>query len=287
MNSNRKQYFNDHFYFLLEEVGDNIVLDYFAYDTITESKKEPNKKTFKKNKEKDIEKIINKVIKSNKKIPKEVIDKKLSDIQKDGELDELVDSDGTMLSSRIPFLNMYLHPKKTMDQTVVATRIPNDPITRGYRVRYYGESKDSNDNVVNEISFKDAFGYKETMYKDLKGTMKELDKMGVKDPENKLERAKQFGKKRNTKVVKNKKGEKIIKNLNLVEKENLDEVKRQKMIKMVEDILTKKSKTNSDVIKKDDAISRILTKNLESIKKLAEKEGISLNKLINILKKGE
>ena len=33
--------------------------------------------------------------------------------------------------------------------------------------------------------------------------------------------------------------------------------------------------------------NKILIKNLESIKKLAKKEGISLNKLINILKKGE
>ena len=52
-------------------------------------------------------------------------------------------------------------------------------------------------------------------------------------------------------------------------------------------ILTKKSKEGGDVVGKDTTISKILTKNLQSIKKLADKEGISINKLINILKKGE
>ena len=65
------------------------------------------------------------------------------------------------------------------------------------------------------------------------------------------------------------------------------------MIKMVEDILTKKSKSNSDVVKKsskdsdvikDKGISKILLKNIQSIKKIAEKEGISINMLIKALK---
>jgi hypothetical protein len=59
------------------------------------------------------------------------------------------------------------------------------------------------------------------------------------------------------------------------------------MIKMVEDILAKKDKSESDVVSKDSPMNRLLMKNLESIKKLADKEGISINKLINILKKGE
>jgi hypothetical protein len=59
------------------------------------------------------------------------------------------------------------------------------------------------------------------------------------------------------------------------------------MIKMVEDILTKKNKDDNDVIDKTDSLSKIIVKNLENIKKLAEKEGISISKLINILKQGE
>jgi hypothetical protein len=56
---------------------------------------------------------------------------------------------------------------------------------------------------------------------------------------------------------------------------------------MVEDIISKKNDEDSDILPKDSGLNKILIKNLESIKKLAKKEGISLNKLINILKKGE
>jgi hypothetical protein len=286
MVNSKQEYFNDNTYFLLEENGGNLILTYSVYSTLNESKNSTTKKIFDKSKEKQVKNLINQTLKSKTKISKKEIDKKISDLSKKKELDELVDGDGTMLSSKVPFLNMTLHPKKTMDQTVVATRISNDPVTRGYRV-YYGESENKDGKLIDEVNFSDAFGYEETMDKDLKGTMKKLDDMGIDDPMNKLERAKSFGKRKDTKVVKNKKGEKVIKNLNLFEKQTLEEIKRQKMIKMVEDILAKKDKDDSDVMKKDNAMSRILTKNLESIKRLAEKEGISINKLINILKKGE
>jgi hypothetical protein len=74
-----------------------------------------------------------------------------------GEIEELVSADGSMTNSKIPILDPRLHPKKTMDQTVAASRITNDPISRGYRT-YYGES-------VEEMSEEDmsaAFGYAET-----------------------------------------------------------------------------------------------------------------------------
>ena len=60
---------------------------------------------------------------------------------------------------------------------------------------------------------------------------------------------------------------------------------------MVEDILTKKSKKDGDVVKTDSnsnqTISKFLKRNLKSIKKLAEKEGISLDQLIKTLKYDE
>jgi hypothetical protein len=61
------------------------------------------------------------------------------------------------------------------------------------------------------------------------------------------------------------------------------------MVKMVEDILTKKNSKDSDILSKDSdtSVSKILVKNLQSIKKLADKEGISISKLINILKTSE
>ena len=59
------------------------------------------------------------------------------------------------------------------------------------------------------------------------------------------------------------------------------------MVKMVEDIITKKSKDESDVVGKDSTLSKILMNNLKSIKKLAEKEGISLTQLMKVLKNNE
>jgi hypothetical protein len=41
-------------------------------------------------------------------------------------------------------------------------------------------------------------------------------------------------------------------------------------------------KDDNDIIDKTDSLSKLIVKNLENIKKLAQKEGISLNKLINI-----
>ena len=67
----------------------------------------------------------------------------------------------------------------------------------------------------------------------------------------------------------------------------MDEVQRNKMVKMVEDIIAKKSKCESDVVGRDKPVNKILLNNLKSIKKLAEKEGISLSQLMNALKNHE
>jgi len=174
-------------------------------------------------------------------------------------------------------LNMALTPKKTMDQTVHMSRTTNDPVTRGYRV-YYGESEEGTDEVINEVDYSEAFGYEETKDMDYKDTVKTLEEMGVENAE---ERADEFGK-----IRKAKKKNGILKQ-RLAEKETLEERQHRLMKKMVEDILTKKPKTDSDVIKKDTGVSKILLKNIQSIKKIADKEGISVNMLIKALKSNE
>ena len=74
----------------------------------------------------------------------------------------------------------------------------------------------------------------------------------------------------------------------LSEKDSIEEQQKKAMMKMVEDILAKKSKDSSDVVSKNETpVSKILMKNLQSIKKLAEREGININQLIKILKSGE
>jgi len=272
-----KEYFGNNYYFFLKESKEKITLYYSVAETLTESRKKDKKMDFDKKDDKKIKKIVYDLLKSTEKPSIKRVEDKLKSVKKKKELDELVDSDGTMLSSRIPFLNLTLSPKKTMDQTVPMSRTSNDPVTRGYRV-YWGESEDEEDDVISEVDFSDAFGYEETEDLDFKNSVKKLKSMGV---DNAVERTLDFGK---IKGVKRKNGK--LKQ-RLAEKDSIEEQQRKKMIKMVEDMLTKKNKDNSDVMSKNDTISKILSKNLQSIKKIAEKEGISIHKLINILKKGE
>ena len=274
-----EEYFSNNCYFFLKEREDKISLYYSVADTLTESRKKDDKKDFKKKDLKKVKNIVNKFLSSKEKVTKKDIDKELSNVSSSGEIEELIDSEGGLLNTRTPYLNMTLHPRKTMDQTVTMTRTSNDPITRGYRV-YYGENKENKGNVVSEIDYSDAFGFEETEDMDFKNTVNTLKKMGV---ENAVHRAKELGKlpkakKRNGKLRQR-----------LSEKDSIEEQEKQKMSKMVEDILAKKSNKDSDILKKDNdsSVSKILIKNLQSIKKLADKEGINISKLINILKTSE
>lgn len=270
------EYYSNNYYFFLKERADKISLYYSIADTLTESRKNDERIDFDKKDSKKVKNIVGNVLKSKTKVSKNALTKKLKSIKPKKEIDELVDADGTMLSSKIPFLNQTLTPHKTTDQTVAMARITNDPVTRGYRV-YYGEGEEGADEVINEVDYSEAFGYEETKDMDFNNTVKTLKKMGV---ENAIERAKQFGK-----LPKQKREDGELKQ-RLSEKDSIEEQQRKKMIKMVEDMLTKKSSNNSDVVK-DKGISKILLKNIQSIKKIADKEGISINMLIKALKSNE
>lgn len=274
-----EEYFSNNCYFFLKEGKDKISLYYSVGDTITESRKKDEKKDFDKKNEKKLKKYVSKVLSTKEKKSREEIEKDLDTIEKDGELDELVDTDGTFNGSRIPYLNQYLTPRKTMDQTVPMARVSNDPVTRGYRV-YWGESEEKDENTISEVDYSDAFGYDETENKDFKDTVKTLKKMGVDNP---VERAKQFGK-----LPKQKRKNGKLKQ-RLSEKEQIEEEQKTKMKKMVEDILAKKYSDKGEVVEKDKnkGMSQFLIKNLKSIKNLADKEGISLSDLIKQLKTDE
>jgi len=277
MISYNKEYFQNNCHIFIKDNGDTISLYYSVGETLSESRKKLTKKDFDKKDEKKVKSLVNKFLKGKDKPTKKDLDKEV----KKTEIDELIDSDGGLLGSRTPLYNMTLAPKKTMDQTVVAARISNDPVTRGYRV-YWGESEDEKKNVVSEIDFSDAFGYEETVDKDFGETLKTLKHMGIDDPEERVKRTKQLGKLPKAKKKKGKLKQR------LTEKDSIEEAQKQRMVKMVEDILTKKSKGDSDVVSKEDkTISKILIKNLQSIKKIADKEGISINQLIKALKTNE
>lgn len=287
MNKLNKEYFNNHCYFNIEVVGDKINLTYDVYSTLNEGKKDGEKRQFKKKNYEKLNKTINKFVKSNRKVSKKEIEKDLDSV----EIDEYVDSDGTLLTTKTPILNMTLHPTKTMDAQIRMQRAYGNP----FRRVFYGESEEENDDVINEIDFSDAFGYDETKdaksYDEAKNTFIDL---GVKDEIELSDRLKTLGFDRKLdKSLKTQKKRGKCKNCfvkkRLTEKEYIEEVKKQKMVKMVEDILANK-KNDFEIMEKDSeetSISKIISKNLESIKNLAKKEGISINKLINILKKGE
>jgi len=279
-----KEYFSNNYYFLLKEGYDKISLFYSVEETLTESRKKDKKIVLNKKNEKKIKGLVDKFLKTTKKFTEKQINSKFKEIDSEGEIEELVDADGTMLGSNTPILNMTLTPKKTMDQTISMARTSNDPVTRGYRV-YWGESEDKQDNIVSEVNYDEVFGWEETKDMDYDDTVDTLSDMGVDNPE---ERAEEMGK--DPKLEKKKMKGSFIRQ-RLVEKEPIDEVQKKQMIKMVEDILTKKSKKDGDVVKSSSesnkTIGTFLKRNLKSIKKLAEKEGISLDQLIKALKYDE
>jgi len=274
----RKEYYKHPYYFFLKEGKETATLYFSVENTLSEARKKDEKITFNKKDKKTVEKELTKIFQDKKNKSTEEVKKKLEKVK--SEIEELVDYDGTFLSSKIPILNPKLSPKGTTDQEVVQNRQTNNPVTRGYRV-YWGESEDEKDNVVSEIDYSDAFGYEETEDKDYKDTVKTLKKMGV---DNAVERAKQFGKLPKQKVKRSKKGYPVLKQ-RLVEKDALEEESKRRMIKMVEDILTKKYVDDYDVRPKEQKVgSKILMKNIKSLKKMADREGLSISELLKLLK---
>lgn len=224
----------------------------------------------------------------NTKIPEKYKNK---EEKTDGEMTELVAADGSFAGSNIPILDQGMHPRKTMDQTVIATRQTNNPVIRGYRV-YYGESVEGDDeNLLDEIDMSDAFGYEETenlsTYNDADEALEEL---GIEDPFERHDRLEVMGfdPKFDESLKQQKKHGEC---KNCFTKRRLSEIEKDKMIKMIDEILLKKKNKSNDMVKKsnteDTPVNKILTRNLQSIKRIADKEGININQLIKILKTGE
>ena len=229
-------------------------------------------------------------IKLNSKIPEKHKEKKSG-----GEIEELVNSDGSMIGKSTPMLDLGMHPRKTMDQTVIATRQTNNPVVRGYRV-YYGESEEKDDEkMLDEYNLKPTFAYDET--EDV-STYDEADEvlvdLGIEDDCERHERLEVLGFDPNLdKQLKQEKKRGECKNC--FTKRRLSELEKQKMTKMIDEILVGKKSNDNDFVKKTkeeededkSPISKILMRNIESIKKIAEKEGISLNKLLKHFKQSE
>ena len=263
-----KEFFSSPYYFFIKERENSYDLYFSAENTITEARKKDKKISIPKNKLEDVKKYITKLLKKKKKSNTEEIG---------GEIEELVNSDGALMGSSIPFLNMTLHPRKTMDQTVSAARQTNDPIMRGYRT-YFGEGE------VSEVDMSDAFGYEETKDLDGEDTYKYfIDKLDM-NPTDAEERTRQqgkdpFGKKDEKSKYKHDK--------NFITRATLSEIQKQKMIKVLEDILVNKNNSDkSDVGDKKDSTEELpllVRKNLKSLIKHSIKNNISKKELIKFI----
>jgi uncharacterized protein YpiB (UPF0302 family) len=229
-------------------------------------------------------------IKLNSKIPEKHKEKKSN-----GEIEELVNSDGSMIGKSTPMLDLGMHPRKTMDQTVIATRQTNNPAVRGYRV-YYGESEEKDDEkMLDEYNLKPTFAYDET--EDV-STYEKADEvlidLGIEDDCERHERLEVLG--FDPELDDQLEDEKEHGECeDCFTKRRLAELEKQKMTKMIDEIIVGKKSNDNDFVKKTkeeededkSPISKILMRNIESIKKIAEKEGISLNKLFKHFRQSE
>ena len=133
------------------------------------------------------------------------------------------------------------------------------------------------ESVVAEEDMEDSFGWKGTKFMDYKDTVKYYkDELGL-DKDSAEERTVQQGKKPNLhkrvpKKIKDKKN--FIDRLILKEK-GIDENED-----IIEDVLVDKS----DFMGDDNNVNPILLKNIHSIKKMAKNQGLSIQKLISLIK---
>ena len=227
-----EEYFGSNYYFLLREKKDGGHLWFSVANTIVEARKKDEYIKVPKDKIEKIKNHLDKLIKSKK---------KKSTPELKGEIEELVNSDGTLSNSNVPILDPRLHPRKTMDQTVQAATQPGNYLAWSYRGgrTYYSESE------VKEEDMSAAFGYEETKDMSPEETIKTLEDMGVDNP---IERAIEFGKDPNISQKNKKKGSDM--KIRLQEKEMIRRIQKEQMAKIIEDILVGKKKKKDVVDRK-------------------------------------
>jgi len=289
-----EEYFMEPYYFFLKEKADKIAVYYSVSNTLAESRKQDDVIEVDKEVFEEMQKLISKILKSGKKLSKEQVHKLLDSKSKkketEGEIDELVDPDGSIISSSIPILNQRNLAKKTMDQTVRMTKSNQFPFIR----IYYGESEEGKGNTLSEVDQSESFGFEETEDAPTYDVAnKILKKMAVDDPIERDERLKRFGFDRqlDNQLKREKKRGKC---KNCFTKRRLAELEKEKMDKMLDEILLSKKSKDKDVVKKtkgetktDTPVYKILMRNIEAVKRLADKEGIDIEKLVKRLKQGE
>lgn len=289
-----KEYFEKPYYFYIKDRGDKISLYYSVSETISESRKNDEEVEYDKEDAEKLKKLISKLFSVGKKLPKGRLEKMLKSIKskketEDGELNEFIGADGSFTKSNIPMLNQRLVTKSTTDQTVHMTRANQFPFIRVY----YGESEDKKDNLIDEVDMSDAFGYEETEdAKSYKEASEILKDMGVDDPFERHERLETMGfDPEYDKLFKKRQKQGYCKNC--FAKRRLAELEKGKMQKMIDEIILGKKNKSDDIMSKKDkgepssVMEKLLVRNLESIKNLADKQGIEFKDLLSKINKGE
>lgn len=283
-----KPYFRKPYYFLLKEEGNKISLYYSVSETISEAKAKDTKIDFDKTSESELKKLIKKILDSGKKLnPKDVYNSffKLKNKSKNskskkegGEIEELVDDDGTFSTSNIPMLDMGQHTSWTQDMRAALIRQAGSTFPFKARI-YYGESEEEKE-IIDEEDFSDAYGYEEIEDKDIKtfkGCLSIFKDLEIKNPFERYERCMSFG---------------FDPELDEDGQQRIVELKKEKMKKVLDELLLTKKSDEKEMSKKnidddtdeESVIYKLLLRNLESIKKIAEKENIDISKLVKKLK---
>lgn len=189
---------------------------------------------------------------------------------KEEEVTELVDDDGTWMSSSIPILDpaSSIQGSTFTDKIVGMSRNPRDPLLRGW-YGYYGESE------IKEVDMEDAFGFEDTMFMNYNDTVKHYQKNLKLDKDSAEQRAIQQGKKPN---LHKRTPEKIKKKKNYIDRLIL----KEKGIDENEDIIEDMVLTSKD--NREMEINDIIIKNVKSLKNMAKKQGITVNQLVKLIK---
>jgi len=191
-----------------------------------------------------------------------------------GEIDEFVDEDGTFSSSAIPILDRSQHTQWTQDMRASLTRMASGGFPFKARI-YYGESIDG-ESTIDEENFLHAFG-KEEMDKENVKTFKECLKvfkdLEVKDPFERYERCMSFG---------------FDPELDDEGKQRIVELRKEKMRQMIDELLLDKKTKEEEIYEKEkqsqSPVEKIIIRNLEAIKKIADKHGLELRHLLKKVK---
>ena len=191
-----------------------------------------------------------------------------------GEIDEFVDEDGTFSSSAIPILDRSQHTQWTQDMRASLTRMASGGFPFKARI-YYGESIDG-ESTIDEENFLHAFG-KEEMdnenVKTFKECLKVFKDLEVKDPFERYERCMSFG---------------FDPELDDEGKQRIVELRKEKMRQMIDELLFDKKTKEEEIYEKEkqsqSPVEKIIIRNLEAIKKIADKHGLELRHLLKKVK---